>query len=53
MKVEGSPLMLDWEDWSEDAADLEQHTALKWFRGAKFGVSPPPYDVRMIITDIG
>lgn len=36
--VEGCALVTDWEAWTEERVDLEQHSAPQWYRGAKFGV---------------
>lgn len=37
--VGGSEMVHDWERWTDEAGDLEQHSAPAWYRGAKFGVS--------------
>ncbi|ORY24452.1 alpha-L-fucosidase-domain-containing protein [Naematelia encephala] len=36
--IEGSSLIHDWTQWTEDTDDLEQHSAPSWFSGAKFGI---------------
>jgi hypothetical protein len=37
--VGGSEMVHDWGRWTDEADDLEQHSAPAWYRGAKFGVS--------------
>lgn len=36
--VEGSGLVHDFAAWTDDLADLDQHSRPTWFNGAKFGI---------------
>lgn len=36
--VEGSKLVHDFAEWTEDTADIEEHTSPRWFDDAKYGI---------------
>ncbi|KAL1405008.1 hypothetical protein Q8F55_008628 [Vanrija albida] len=38
VRVEGSGIVHDFAEWTEETADIEQHSSPSWFNGAKFGI---------------